>query len=167
MKLTPLEIRNHELKKSMRGYDVRDVELLRELAADALEDAAKEIMRLDEKCRTMEARLAELVGNETILKDAITSAQRMAQDMKNNARKEAELIVAEAKLQGEEIVHNAQLHATRLQDEIYRLRQQRIELQNSIKAVIDYHTTTLLLEEDEAKVLEEDVDKLRFLPKKP
>lgn len=165
MKLTPMEIRSHHLGRGLRGYDVKEVESLREMAADALETANREVMRLEEKVRGMEEDLSEHVRNEKMLKEAITTAQKMVSDIKDNARKEAELIVAEARMRGEEIVRQAQDRADDLKDEIRRLRQQRSELNTSIKAIIDYHASTLLLEEEESQRADGEAEKLKFLPK--
>ena len=165
MKVTPLEIRSHGLKKSFKGYAVREVEELRDMAADALEEAAMEIMTLQEKLRDASERNREYAANENILRETITTAQKMVEDLKSNARKEAELVITEARLQGEEIVRQAQSRASQVQDGIYRLRRQRKELEASIKAVLDYHSSVFLTEEEEARKADEETDKLKYLSK--
>jgi len=165
MKVTPLEIRSHGLKKSFKGYAVREVEELRDMAADALEEAAMEIMTLQEKLRDASERNREYAANENILRETITTAQKMVEDLKSNARKEAELVITEARLQGEEIVRQAQSRASQVQDDIYRLRRQRKELEASIKAVLDYHSSVFLTEEEEARKADEETDKLKYLSK--
>jgi len=166
VKITPMDIRSHQLKKSMRGFDPRDVEALKELAADALEDAGRDIASLEEKLKTAQTRLDGQLANEAILRDTITTAQRMVEDLKTSARKEAELIIAEAKLQGEGLIRTAQTRHQQLQEEIYRLKKQRKELEISIKAVIDYHSSTLMLEEKEAKKADEAADRVRTFSRK-
>lgn len=165
MKVTPLEIKSHGLKKSFKGYDVREVEELRDMAADALEESAKEIMALQEKLKDLTERNREYAANETILRETITTAQKMVDDLKMNARKEADLVVAEAKLHAEEIIRQAQSRAAQVQDDIYRLRRQRKELEASIKAVIDYHSSVFLTEEEEARKADEETDKLKYFSK--
>lgn len=165
MRITPLEIRSQSLKKGFIGYDVREVEAFKELAASALEEAAMEIMRLEERLHETEKRLTDHMENEKTLKDAITTAQKMVDDIKENARKEAELTVAEAKFHGDGIVRQAQSRATELKEEISRLKKQRVEIETSIKAILDYHSSKLLIEEDESKKADEEADKLKFLPK--
>ncbi|MBI5587321.1 MAG: DivIVA domain-containing protein [Deltaproteobacteria bacterium] len=165
MKITALEIRSHQIKKSLRGYDVRETASILEMAADAIEEATREINRLEDRLRETTERLAEHMANENILKETITSAQRMVEDLKNNAKKEAELIVAEARLQGDEIVRQAHARATQVQEEIHRLKKHRIELETKIRALIDYHSTTLLMEEDDARKADEESEKLKFFSK--
>ena len=165
MKVTPLEIRSHGIKKSFKGYAVKEVEDLRDMAAEALEEAAKDIMTLQEKLRDVSERNREYAANENILRETITTAQRMVDDLKTNARKEAELVITEARLQAEEIVRLAQSRASQVQDDIYRLRKQRKELEASIKAVLDYHSSVFLTEEEEARKADEETDKLKYFSK--
>lgn len=165
MRITALEIKGHAFRKSFRGYDVKEVEELRDAASEALGEASKEIMDLKEKLEDSEERIREYASNENVLREAITTVQRMAEEMKSNARKEGEILLAEARLQADEIIRQAQSRSTALQDEIFRLRKQRKELESSIKAVIDYHSSILLLEEEESKKADEESDKLKFLPK--
>lgn len=163
MKITPLEIKNHTLKRSFLGYDRREAEALREVAAEALEESNRERTRLEERLKDTETRLSEHMQNESVLRDSITTAQRMVDDIKVNARKEAELIAAEARIQADGIVRQAQTRARELREDILRLRQQRIEMETSIRALIDYHSTKLLFEEDEAKKSDEDAEKVKFI----
>ena len=165
MRITPLEIRNHGLKKSFKGYDIKGVEELRDMAADALEEAAREIMTLQEKLSDISERNREYAANENILRETITTAQRMVDDLKTNARKEAELVVAESRLHAEEIIRQAQSRASNVQDDIYRLRKQRKELEASLKAILDYHSGVFLAEEEEARRADEETDKLKYLSK--
>ncbi len=165
MKITPMDIRAHELKKSFRGYACRDVDALKEICAEALEDAAATVMNLEERLMRASERLEDHMANETTLKEAITTAQRMVEDLKGNARKEAELVVAEAKVQADNIVRQAHTRVGALQDEIYRLKKQRIEIETAVKAVIEYHSNTLVLNEEDAKKADAEAEKLKFLRK--
>lgn len=165
MKMTPLDIRGQQFKKSFRGYDVHEVEALRELSAESLEEALERISELEEKLNRTTLKLAEHEERETILKETITTAQKMVEDIKNNARKEAELIIAEARQQSEDITRQAQARTIQLQEEIMNLKKQRIELETNLKAVLDYHSNILLLGEDEARKADSDAEKLKFLKK--
>jgi len=165
MKITSLEIRSHQLKKALRGYDVHEVESFRELAADAIEDASRTIHDLEDRLRDAKDELVEHIANEATLRKTITTAQRMVEDMKVQARKEAELIITEARLQAEEIIKQAHTRSQELQQEIYRLKKQRVDIENQIRTVINYHSTTLLLEEEESSRADEEAEKIKFFPK--
>jgi len=165
MKITPLEIRGYQFKKGFKGYDIQEVEKLKELASDTLEEMIKANAVLDERLKETNERLSEHIATEKTLKDAITTAHSMGEDLKNNAKKEAELLIAEAKLQAEEIVRQAHSRSRDLQDEIFRLRKQRAEIEFSIKAILDYHMSILTIEGDESRKADSESEKLKFLPK--
>lgn len=149
MRVTALEIRSHQLGKALRGYDTKEVDSLKDLAAEALADAAREIAELEGRLKDSANRLAEHIERENMLRGTITTAHKMVEDLKNNARKEAELIVAEARVKADEIIRDAHKRATALQEDIYRLKRQRAELATAIKAIVEYHSSTLFLEEPE------------------
>ncbi|MBI5902078.1 MAG: DivIVA domain-containing protein [Deltaproteobacteria bacterium] len=149
MRVTALEISSHQFNKAMRGYDKKEVDALKDLAAEALADAAREIAELEGKLKDSALQLAEHIERENMLKGTITTAHKMVEDLKNNAKKEAELIVAEARVRADEIIRDAHNRATALQEDIYRLKRQRVELETAMKAIIDYHSSTLFLEEPE------------------
>lgn len=165
MKITPLEIREYRLGKKLFGYDVHEVEALKELTALALEEAKKKITGLEDELKGMASRLVEHEQREAMLKDTITTAQKMVDDLKNNARKEAEIIIAEARQQAEDISKQAKKRVQEIQEEIFQLKKQRIEIETSIKAVLDYHTSIILLEEKESRKADEEAEKLKFFPK--
>ncbi|MEK7678662.1 MAG: DivIVA domain-containing protein [Deltaproteobacteria bacterium] len=165
MKLMPMEIKSHALKKAFFGYDMREVEALKDLASEALEDALKQISALEDRYNDTVKKLSEHLENERLLKEAITTAQRMVEELKGNARKEAELLITEARLQAEEIVRQAHHRAKEIQGDIFRLKKQRIEMETTLKALLDYHSQRLVLEEDHSRKADEDAGKLAFLPK--
>ncbi len=166
MRMTPLEIREQQIKKKLFGYDVNEVEALRELVCEALEEARKEITGLEEELNAAKEKLAEHEERESILKETITTAQKMVEDIKENAKKEAELIISEASRQAEEMRRQALERAEKIQDEIFQLKKQRIELVNSIKSILDYHRSILSMEEEDSKRMDDEADKLKFFPNK-
>ncbi|OGP31726.1 MAG: hypothetical protein A2073_05265 [Deltaproteobacteria bacterium GWC2_42_11] len=165
MKLTPLDIRQHNFKKRVRGYDPDDVDTFLELAAEALEEAAKKVHIFEEKLNRMSHRLEEHEGREKVLKETLTTAQKMVEDIKNNARKEAELIVSEANIRADEIISNAQQRVVELREEIQQLKRQRLEFQSGIKSLLEYHSKLIQMEEEDAAKKDVDDEKVRFLQK--
>ena len=163
MKITALEVLSHPLKKSFMGYDVREVQAFKELVSESVEEMARDIAYLEEKKKELTDTLAAHVDNENVLKGAITTTHQMAVDIKGGARKEADLIVAEARLQADEIINQARGHVARLGEEILRLKGQRIEMEVSVKALVDYHSTRLQAEKEDSEKADEHSEKLKFL----
>lgn len=97
METTPNEMRNHQFASSMRGYNKAEVDAFVQGAADALEAARADLQKLKEDKISMAARLENLVKLEDSIKNAVVEAQKTADQIRTNARKEAELIITEGK----------------------------------------------------------------------
>ncbi len=163
VKITALEVLSHPLKKGFIGYDVREVETFRELVSETIEEMARDTAYLEEKKKELTETLSSHVDNENTLKGAITTTHQMAVDIKGSARKEADLIVAEARLQADEIINQARGHVARLSEEILRLKGQRIEMEVSVKALVDYHATRLIAEKEASDASDIESEKLKFI----
>lgn len=167
MKITPLEIEEYRLNNNLFGYDKREVDVLRTLSADALSSARSEVAELSEKLKSSENSLVEHEERESVLRATITTAQKMADDMKKNTLKESEFIIAEARHQSEEITKQAMHRAAEIQDEITTLKKQRIELETAIRGILRYHASILKMDEEDSKKADEEAEKLKFMHSKP
>ncbi|MBI5874645.1 MAG: DivIVA domain-containing protein [Deltaproteobacteria bacterium] len=165
MKITPIEIKEHKFKKTFRGFDPHEVKALTDIVAETLEEAARHNNGLEEKLKGMAARLVEHEEREKILRETITTAQKMVEDLKNNARKEAELIISEAKIQADAMMKKAHERAVQIQGEIFQLKKQRLEMQTSIKTILEHHANLLSLGGQEAAKQDAEDDKLKFIKK--
>lgn len=165
MKTTSMDIEEQLIRKKLFGYDKQEVELLREMASKAISDGAMEINTLKREKLRLETRLAEHERTEKTLKDTVTTAHKMYEDLKGSAGREAELIVAEARQRADELLSRANERLAELHNEISGYKRQRIELEASIKAVIDYHGNILELTEEDAKRADGELEKLRLFPR--
>ncbi|MBI5233230.1 MAG: DivIVA domain-containing protein [Deltaproteobacteria bacterium] len=165
MKATPIELKEHTFRKAMRGYNVKEVEAFKELAVSALESAARELSELKDSATRQAKRLLEHEERETLLKETLTTAHRLTEDMKGGARKEAELIVAEAKIKADEVIRHAVRRAGEVRDEIEGFKKQRHEFEGALKALLSYHTSLLDSAERSYRKTDEEADKLKFLSK--
>ena len=78
MRITPLDVRNHPFDKKMRGYDPDEVhDFLRAVAGD-YEGVLRENQSLRDRITQLEAKLEELSANESILKETLTTAQKLS-----------------------------------------------------------------------------------------
>jgi len=70
------------------------------MVASQLEDLTRKLNRQDEELRRREARINEFKDREQLLQQTLTTTQKLAEEMKVNARKEADIILSSAELQG-------------------------------------------------------------------
>ena len=106
--LTPLDIHNKEFKKSMRGYNIDDVdEFLDEIIRD-FEALYKESLDLKDKMQKQEENINQYKEIEKALQNTLVLAQKISEEVKQNAQKEAELFIWEARKKAEQIIAGAQ-----------------------------------------------------------
>jgi len=95
--ITGMEIRNQQFDKSFRGYDQKQVKnFLMQLAQD-YENLYSENATLKESIRRLEGELLKYHKIEETMNNSLILAQKTAEEMKANARKECELIIEDAK----------------------------------------------------------------------
>lgn len=106
--LTPLDIHNKEFKKSLRGYEVNEVdEFLDEVIKD-FESLYKDNLDLKEQIQAQKDNLKRYKEMEETLQSTMVLAQKMAEEAKRNSEKEAELIIWEARKKAENIIAGAE-----------------------------------------------------------
>lgn len=104
--LTPLDIQNHEFKKSFRGYNEDEVdEFLDRIVAD-YEKILRENEKLKEKAGANDKELTHYKGLEQNLQDTLIVAQKTAEDVLNSARKNAKEIRDNAANEAQNIHEN-------------------------------------------------------------
>jgi cell division initiation protein len=139
MKITPLDLRNHDFPRKMAGYAREEVDQFLRLVAEDYESALREVEQQREQIARLGARLEELTAHEQILKDTLTTAQKLAEDLKRTAIKEAEVMVSEAEIKGEKVLDAAHRRAAKLAEDIREMRQLKGRLSASVRATIETH----------------------------
>src|SRR2546429_3304593 len=109
MKLTPLDLQQKTFRKvTLGGLDEREVRSWLDLVATQLEELTRQLNRPDEEQRRRDARINAFKDREQLLQQTLTTTQKVAEEMKVNARKEADIVLSDAELQAEKIIANAQ-----------------------------------------------------------
>src|SRR5690242_14331178 len=96
MKVTPLDLRQQRFRKTFRGFDRIEVTSFLAELADDYEQALREADRLRQDLTRMEAVLAEHREQERNLRNTLLTAQRLADEIRQNAEAEAQRIIREA-----------------------------------------------------------------------
>ena len=143
MKITPLDIQQQQFRVRFRGFDMVEVDNFLDLAANEFEELLRENNRLKEEDRQKAEKIQELERAEKDLRNALISAQQICEEMKNQARKEGELIIEDAKANARKIWETAQVQAMQVETEIARLKRQRAEFEASLKSILEMHLSLL------------------------
>jgi cell division initiation protein len=143
MKFTPLDIRQKRFETSFRGFAARDVQGFLELLAGEFEDIVKENIALKEELKRTQGELERHLERERALQQTLVTAQRISDDLRAAAKKESEVVVAEAELQAEKIVHAAHQKLVQVVDDINELKRQRARFDSELRSLVASHLKLL------------------------
>ena len=113
-RLTPLDVRRQHFDNAMRGYDKAQVDAFRERVADEMEELTRRIQDLETKARGFHEQLRAFRERDKALNDALVSAQQLRSEMREQAEREAQLIIREGKAEADRLVDAARGEARRL-----------------------------------------------------
>jgi len=163
MKITPIDISGHRFGKRMRGYDQEEVRSFLNLVSAEFERIVIDNNALKEELAQIKAGIADYKERERILKETLLTAQKLAEDIKEEARKEAQLVVREAELKGSQLLDQAARKAGQLEAVIQSLRVERDAFEQRIRGAVEQHLRLLDMHQKEEAV----EDRLRFMKKPP
>jgi cell division initiation protein len=125
MALTPVEIRHLTPPRVLfRGYRVENTDQLLEEVAASFEDVWRERADLADKVEQLETDLVRFRELENLLRTTLVSAEQASAQTRDQARREAELILSEAHAESREIQRRALAENERLEHASQRLRMQ-------------------------------------------
>lgn len=165
MNLTPLDIQQQRFRTRFRGFDPQQVDLFLDQMADAFETLLKENEKLKEDIRRLNHEISGYKNREDTFKRALLNSQRVLEQMKKNAQKSADLIVAEAEVKAEKILNRAHNRLAQLHEDIAELKRQRMQVEVEIGAVIKAHTKLLDMSREGMKSIDEEDKKVKLLRK--
>jgi cell division initiation protein len=143
MRISPLDITQKSFGRALRGYDRQEVEAFLALVAAEFEEMVREVQALRHDVSRMDEEIAEFRSRERSLQETMVTAQKACEDIRESARKEAEITLAEAELQGEKIVQSAHARFLKIVDDISELKRQRSGFEAQVRAQVESHLKLL------------------------
>ena len=163
MRITPMDIVQQKFRKVFYGFDPREVEAFMQMIGSEFEILLTENSGLKDEIKMHKRELDGYRDKEGILKETMLTAQRLMDNMKTSAAKEAEIIVAEAEMRADETIGKAHLRAMEMMEEIKELKRQKIQFETSLRALVETHRKLLDASKEDSAGVE---DKLKFMAKK-
>ncbi len=144
MRLSPLDIRQQQFTvKMFRGVDPQEVDAFVEDVADDYESVLRENASLKEQLGIHEERARTIGETERALKDALVTGQRLADEMKEHAKREVQIILREASLNGEQLMEEARVEEAKLRADIKALKRMRRRLVEDLRATMERYQRAL------------------------
>ncbi len=165
MKITPLDIQQQQFNVKFRGFDVREVDAFLEQMADAFSALQRDNESLREEIQRLILESQGYKEREDTFKRAMLNSQKVLEEMKANARKTAELIVADSEIKAEKILNRAHNRLSQLHEDIAELKRQRMQIEIQIRSTLEAHTKLLEIGKEGMAAMDEDDSKVKLLNK--
>ena len=147
--LSPLEIQKQTFSRAIKGYNPDEVRAYLHLVAEEIERLLRENDRYARENSMLREDLEDHSNRERILKDTLLSAQKVAEDLTANARKEAELIVKDAELLSERVIGQAMQRVGDLERSITDLKIERRAMRNKLQGTLDIVQQMVVLDAEQ------------------
>ena len=163
MNPTPFDIQHQQFSVRFRGFDIQEVDVFLEQLAKAFESMQNENMGSREKIQQFEAEILEYKDREETFKKTFDNSQKTMEQMQENSRKSAELIIADAEVKAGKLLNRAHTRLAQLHEDIAELKRQRMKIELQIRSVIETHSKLLELGIEEAKTRDEEDARVKVL----
>ena len=137
MTITPVELHHIRLKRGLLGYRRGPVDELIAEVADSFEEVWRQRADYADRIEQLEGELSRHRDLESLLRTTLVSAEKSAHELKDQAKREAELVVSEAHAEAREVTRAAAAERERL---VADARKVRALLEAALDAVDDADT---------------------------
>jgi cell division initiation protein len=155
IELTPLDVRKKkgDFRSVVRGYDRAAVDSFLDEVASRLEALVRENSAMTAKAETMGEAIADYRDRERAMNEALVSAQQLREDMREQARREADLMLREARQEGERIVADAKRQVALAFEALRRVHGQRVRFLRLFRALVERQIGEIEQEEERTTAL--------------
>jgi DivIVA domain-containing protein len=135
--LTPHDVRGQDFATRFRGYDVSQVREFRERVAEAIDRLLRERAQFEERLRGMQEQLRSFREREKAMNDALVAAQQLRADSKQQAEREAESVLREAKAEALRVVARAEDQERMVRDRFEAAQRQFATYLSNFRALLE------------------------------
>lgn len=143
MGLTPIELEGKEFSKARKGYNIEEVDKFFKTILQEFEALYRENQELKDTCNRIRQDLGRYKSLESTITETLVTAQRAGEDARNNAAKEAEVIIREAKIKGEEMISKINEEIQQKENELKALAKQYQVAAAEMKLFLNTHLELL------------------------
>jgi len=141
MKLTPLDIHHKEFRRALRGYNEEDVDVFLDEVAEEFERLFKENIELKEQVEETKEKIQQYEGIEDTLQKTLLTAQKSAEEVKNKAVQEAEIITKDAEAKARETLQDIMKEKEKLQVSFEDLKKAEQDFRGKFRSLLESFLT--------------------------
>ncbi|MEN0057669.1 MAG: DivIVA domain-containing protein [Bdellovibrio sp.] len=143
MRITPIDIAHKSFAKKIMGLDADEVMDFLQQIASQMESLIQERNALKEGLREKDLSLMEYKERDQVLKETIATATQMAERLRQDADREARLIIADAQQKAEIITRDSRDSLKKMYQEVTELKRVRMQFEANLKALAQAHLSLL------------------------
>lgn len=143
MKLSPLDVQQQQFRRVMRGYSMAEVHQYLDAISHQMMDLMREGTDARAELKLCQQERDTLKAREEELKGAMLTAQRAVDELREQASKEAQLVLQDAELRAEKILMHAQGKVSEMSEECQDLRRERVRFEEEMRGLINTYARLL------------------------
>lgn len=136
-RLTAMDITSKEFKKTLRGFDPDEVDEFLNEIADDYEEVYKENSNLKEKNVILKEKIEHYAHIEETIQNTLVLAQNAAEQAKQSAKKEAELMIKNANESAQKIIDKANENVVKINDDYDKIKQEFVKFRSKYRTFIN------------------------------
>lgn len=143
MRISPVDISNKSFPKKMMGLEAQEVYTFLRDVADQMEELVRERNRLKEDIVKKDKEMIEYKERDQALRATIQAASKMSEQFREDAGREADLIIQDARQRAEILMKDARDSLKKMYHDIADLKKSRLQYETSLRALMESHLTIL------------------------
>ncbi len=143
MKLSALEIKQQNFAKSLRGYDVAEVQSFLNVVSNEWEHLSNRCKDQEREMQRLTEKLQHYQKVEEALHETLQTARESAEQRINSSKQEAQNRIARAELEAEKIIRDSQKERQSIRQSIQRLLERRHEIIRGMESYLELATESL------------------------
>lgn len=143
MKITPLDIRRKEFKRSVRGYLDEEVDIFLDTVADEVERVYKLNAELEKKVQALEEQAAKHAQLTEALEKTLVAAQLQSEEMLANAEQESQSILREAEAKAKGMVDEFYGKTQAVQESLARMKSLEEDFRLKFRGLLEGYLSSL------------------------
>ena len=148
--LTPLDVKKKkgDFRRAVRGYDTAAVDDFLDTVSARMEELVRENVMAAARLESMTESIGNYRERERAMNEALVSAQQLREEMREQAAREADLVLREARAEAERIVGEARRQATAAAEALKRIQGQRVRFLRLFRTLVERQMQEIENEED-------------------
>jgi len=152
---TSKEIRSHEFEIVKRGYNMDEVKSYLRQISEQIDQLSSEKNEIEQKMVVLADKLEDYKTEEDSIRSALLNAQKLGDNIIQEAKQKADIAFHEAELRAQYIVDTATEKVEREKNSLYTMQKEVAKFKNNVLNIYKSHLEVLSLIPDNSAEAEE------------